>query len=521
MKSEYLFFVLFLLVLSSGISAQKTLFETFKQQKAAGKETTLPDFSYVGYEYGEKSIPQVDYKVFNVKDFGAVPNDDKSDKPAIQKCINAAVQNGSGVVCFPKGQYLVNEKGESETPILIDGSRIVLRGETGAVLFMKEHMTATDPTKLWSTPCLFQFKAKREIGKTVAVLADAQAGSFEIQTENMRGIAAGDWIELNLQNNNPERVAKELSPYTVNPDWTEIVQKGVIVKVFHKVKEVKNGKIQLADPVMYPIIAADRWTISKWEPATECGVENLCFKGNYREKFVHHRSAIDDGGWSILMIANQVNSWMKDCIFEDVSNAARINQCANYTVLNCKVIGNGGHAAISSEGSSRVLIAKCVDDASQWHSFGVAKPAMNTVVWRCKSAPTTSFESHASQPRNTLIDNQIGGFIYSRYGGAIHALPNHLQNLILWNFNATNTDIKKSFEFWDSNSIWLKIPMPTIAGFRGAKVDFNTRQLKNIEALGTIASPESLYEAQLELRLGKLPRWVMDAKNDQANPNSK
>ncbi|MBV5342708.1 hypothetical protein JZU68_03525, partial [bacterium] len=155
------------------VSAQKSLFETYKAQKLAGQETTLPDFSYVGYQNGEKPIPAVDYKVFNVKDFGAIPDDEKSDKQAIQRCIDAAVANGSGIIYFPKGLYRVNEQGESETPIVIAGTRIVLRGETGAVLFMKENMTALEPDKMWTTPYLFQFKKKIKRSQPVNVLADA------------------------------------------------------------------------------------------------------------------------------------------------------------------------------------------------------------------------------------------------------------------------------------------------------------------------------------------------------------
>lgn len=495
------------------LSAQKTLFETYKAQKLAGQETTLPDFSYAGYEYGEKAIPQANYKLFNVTDFGAVPDDEKSDKLAIQRCIDAAVANGSGIVYFPKGLYRVNEAGgESETPIVINGSRIVLRGETGAVLFMKEHMTALDPSKLWTTPYLFQFKKKVKRSQPVNVLDDARTGSFVLKVESTGGLAAGDWIELNLQNNEPARVAEELSPFQAQPEWTEINQKGVIVKVFHQVKKVSANEIVLADPIMYPVVATNNWTLSKWEPATQCGVENLHFKGNFHDKFVHHRSAIDDGGWSILQINGQANGWLKDCIFEDVNNGARIQQCANFTVLNCKMTGNGGHAAISSEGSSRVLIAKCDDSASEWHTFGIAKPAMNTVIWRCTTVPTTCFESHASQPRNTLIDNQQGGFVISRYGGAIGSLPNHLQNLILWNYTATNADAYPNYEFWDTKDKWLKIPMPIIAGFKAENIQFNQQQLKAAEALNGRTTPESLYEAQLELRLGKLPQWLMDCK---------
>jgi hypothetical protein len=50
----------------------------------------LPDFSYDGYHFGEKAIPSPQYTVFDVTTFGAVPIDEKSDIPAIEKAIRAA-----------------------------------------------------------------------------------------------------------------------------------------------------------------------------------------------------------------------------------------------------------------------------------------------------------------------------------------------------------------------------------------------------------------------------------------------
>ncbi|MBV5343216.1 DUF4955 domain-containing protein, partial [bacterium] len=74
----------------------------------------------------------------------------------------------------------------------------------------------------------------------------------------------------------------------------------------------------------------------------------------------------------------------------------------------------------------------------------------------------------------------------------------------------TNDDVYSNYEFWDSNSIWLKIPMPVVAGFKASHITFNQQQLKLPEALNGKTSPESLYEAQLELRLGKLPQWISE-----------
>ena len=49
---------------------------------------------------------------------------------------------------------------------------------------------------------------------------------------------------------------------------------------------------------------------------------------------------------------------------------------------------------------------------------------------------------------------------------------------------------------------------PTIVGFPSGTTTFNTDQLKHLLFHGALANPESLWEAQLKLRLGKLPEWV-------------
>ena len=63
----------------------KTVWEDFVYAKKNGTTPILPDFSYVGYKYSEVPIPDVDYKTFDVTEFGAVPNDTLSDKKCYQK----------------------------------------------------------------------------------------------------------------------------------------------------------------------------------------------------------------------------------------------------------------------------------------------------------------------------------------------------------------------------------------------------------------------------------------------------
>src|SRR5690606_5712148 len=138
------------------------LFENFRETKS---ESLLPDFSYAGYHSGEKGIPDIDnYQVFNVIDFGAIPNDSISDRNAIQAAIDAANKNGSGIVFFPKGRFIVNDDSTAQTGIVSKGSNIILRGSgsgaDGTELFMKETLEPENPKHMWTGRPMFTMTAE-------------------------------------------------------------------------------------------------------------------------------------------------------------------------------------------------------------------------------------------------------------------------------------------------------------------------------------------------------------------------
>ena len=199
---------------------------------------------------------------------------------------------------------------------------------------------------------------------------------------------------------------------------------------------------------------------------------------------------------------------MRNCRFTDVSVGASIGiSGANITIDNCVITGNGGHQAINNAGATNVLISNINDQAGQWHSVGVSKTSMNTVLFNVTYPATTCFESHASQPRNTLLDNVTGGLMMSRAGGAAINLPNHMRNLVFWNYNKTNQDYPE-FDFWPTNQIFWKIPYPIIVGFHGTPTKFVGGKLKYEESNGNKVFPISLYEAQLKIRIKKVPTWI-------------
>jgi hypothetical protein len=505
-----------LLLTSSLVYAQNAVeSKLFAAYKADKSKSVLPDFSYAGYKIGEVGIPNVKHKVFKVTDFGAIANDNLSDKAAIVAAIAAAKANGSGIIFFPAGKFLINEDSDEKKSILIDGSNIVFRGSgigaDGTEIYMKNSLLPKNPNQMWSTPKMFLVGKGSSNSNTSKIKENVAIGEFNISLSSAKSLKAGDWLVFNMKSNDQELIDDDVAHHYLDTAWN-LTKQGVILKFYHQVKSVNNNMVTLLQPIAYPINIKHDWAVAKVNSAIEeVGFENITFSGNWQEPFVHHKSWAHDSGWSMFNFSNTFNSWMKNCRFNDLNAAAVVTSGANISILSCEITGTPGHEAISNTGGTNVLIANVVDKASMWHSFGVANQSLNSVILNAEYPATTCFESHASQPRNTLLDNIKGGFMNGRGGGALFNMPNHLKNMVIWNYEQTNTG-KKDFEFWPTNVWTWRIPNPIIAGFKGTTTFKSTQIHNQSEVTYAKVSPNSLYEAQLTLRLGKLPNWLKEIK---------
>ena len=91
----------------------------------------LHDFSYAGYEKGEKELPNSMPGLFaNVKDYGADSTGTNDSTAAIQSAINAVQNAGGGTVYLPLGTYKVKPSAnENASALKITGSNIIFKGD--------------------------------------------------------------------------------------------------------------------------------------------------------------------------------------------------------------------------------------------------------------------------------------------------------------------------------------------------------------------------------------------------------
>ena len=481
--------------------------------------------------------------------------------------------NAKIVIYFPAGDYVLhndddNTRDESKQKDAVDsknnnvsngieiyGGNFVIKGDgpDKTRLIMETPHLPTSISNLSSSPVLLAIKhtnGPNNAGNSpqlASVTENAQRGDFTVKVSGTTGISSGQWVQLRLRSGDRELVKKEIGPIALNENWAIAKapisinqnaddQYGVKITEFHQVKSAANGKITFYEPIMHDIDIkyndTEGWEIRTYKYLENVGVEDLSFVGNALDGYAHHGEGHAeqakvgwqyDGAYKPLLLQRVVNSWVRNVHFESVSEALTFAESANSSAYNIRISGKRGHSAVRSQGSSRVFIGKVRDESAgndvygkscqgQFHGCGVSKPSVGTVLWNVTWGNDACFESHATQPRATLIDNCSGGLVYYRAGGDENEVPNHLGDLTLWNLNVTGTDSHASnFAWWSDSDTWWKIFPPIVVGTHGMNVKFSGKEQQQVtyeESTGMKVSPESLYEAQLRERLGYVPGWL-------------
>lgn len=534
---------------------------TFAKQEG---KVELPDYSHAGYQYGSVAIPDSDATIFDVTEYGAVPNDDASDFEAIERAISAAEQNGSGVVFFPAGRYLVNESATRRDGFRISVSNIVIRGSgsgpDGTVLYMK-HALLPKSKKLWSTPPLFLFQkgdSARDLYDSnlirtegvVDIVESSQKGSFSVLVSDAAGFQAGQEVVLNSQDTSD--TAELLLGQKPHVSWSVIREEGVPLIERHLIKAVEGNRLVFEEPIHVNITIGTprKWTLySASELGSNWGVEDLVFEGGFKETFNHHFNHAHDSGWRAVSMNGARDCWIRRTIVRDFSAGFAFSNAASCSILMNTFAGNAGHINYINEKSYGMLfgLSRDITNEGVWHGPGTASQSVGAVFWRYEGHAAPKFEKDFAHKTNVVIENHEGVREFyqwenragpdmhadfphtslwdasssrlSGHGGYYKNLPNHLYGLTFWNHEQLGSAVKNA-DFWRvPDDPMLRygstfLVKPNLIGFHGAASTFEEDSLGIFESLGTPVSPESLYQSQLKTRLGKEPEWLLRAIND-------
>ncbi len=485
------------------LMAQKIspLWTDFISQKTDRKIPALPDFSYAGYHFSEKQIPSTaDRKIFNVLDYGAIPNDNVYDDEAIQKAVDAAEKNvGGGVVFFPSGKFLLAKDNDSTKCIRISKSNIILKGSGSGSNGTEIHQ---DQMRVNGRQIIFRPVANVQKRLTV-VTKNARRESFWITVENADALKQG--MDVVLRHRSEAFTKIYFAPLTLKPEWTRLFGDGggILINEIHTIEKIEGNDIKFKNPIHFDLTLVDKpFELLSYNSIEECGIEDIRFTSNwknYPEEFIHHKNAIHDYAYEAVGMEYIKNSWVRNCEFQDWNEGLFIRSGYQVSVLNVDFTGKKGHASVHARTGYGVLIKHCNFNNAQHHGAGTGYSAVNTVITQCTLGTDQNIDIHSGQPFATLYDDIKGGVFYN-LGGPEPGHPHHGKYLVFWNFKHQSAK-DQYYNFWDLNKRRnYTIAQPYLIGFQSDhKVTFENEGTN--ESQGKAVLPKSLFEAQLTFRL--------------------
>ncbi len=216
--------------------------------------------------------------VANVRDYGAVPNDGKDDRQAIQDAIYAARDAGGGAVYLPAGAYDIKSRTYSDGALYLP-SNIVLRGDGPKATFLKFNLGAYSDAVAGIKILAWDY------GDFVSATGGYNHGSTSITVANASSFKAGDYAEI-----------LETNDSTIDgASWAQDAV-GEMVKI----TSVSGNRLGIEQPLHYTYQAGRNPRIRRVGMVTRSGVENL------------HLKRLDKGPGQMILLYNAAFVWLKN-----------------------------------------------------------------------------------------------------------------------------------------------------------------------------------------------------------------
>ncbi|MDD6152092.1 MAG: glycosyl hydrolase family 28-related protein [Bacteroidales bacterium] len=478
------------------------------QFQEVGKDQ-IPDFSRVGYHWGEKEIPDVPV-VMTI----SAPADNSDALELIQKAIDTAPSPGA--VLLKAGTYYVSNT------IKMKRSGIVLRGEGEDKTIIK--CTSTEDgngSNKVSALIYLGSSASKVLGDNSKIIAKyVPVGQMWVPVANPEKFAVGDDVYIYrpatpawIHDLHMDELA-ELYPGNVN--WDPAAY-GIYWQ--RKVMSIDGYKIYLDNPVVMCLGGEEKYGTArlykgKVARISECGVENLSLDTVYDPSVMTGNDYTDENHCvSAINVTNTEHSWIRNVTTRHfyLSGVDLKSGAKNITVSDCTVlepvakVEGGRRYAFHFSASEQCLIKNCLcDDDRHQYVCGGRVPGPN-VFLRCRGTHSRSDAGpHQRWATGVLYDNikvtrDIN--VQDRAGwGTGHGWAG--VNFVFYNCEATSYVVQSP---WVTGQNWCIgcIGTKKSTTYSNFKDNYGPRPDGIWESQGSHVSPESLYESQLADRLSK------------------
>ena len=499
----------------------------------------LPDFSFAGYHWGEKSLPD-HAATINIADFGAIPDDGQDDSDAILKAVAAAhEQPGMAVVKFPAGKFILSKM------LYIDRSNFVLQGSgsgnNGTTIYlpipMKDMPLAEGLAELNEYLVRYDKRVKsgelfspfswtggiiwtRMPGKRIypyleendqptpiiTHIENGKRGEHNFTAASTETLQSGDLVKLLWFNPLGETSSLLTHMYGEgdfrigerhweNPE-RELIQQLVTIT------EIDGNTIRIKEPLLHDVRAEWNCAIAPAEVQTEIGIEHLRIEFPETEYGGHHL----EHGYNAIYLTSTAHSWIRDVHFVNTDNAILSDDCANVTITDVTFSGRPTHYTTHVGKVNHFLVKNMTVDCPTEHSISFNTFSKGSVYTDVDILQTPSLDQHCGTNHQNLFDNirisaNENPLDLFMHGGAGYWKPTHGKFNTFWNIQLTFADNIAQ------DSVVIKPikdgPFARFVGFsanRPVKLEYGPNTyFEGVNRTG-IAVP-SLYEFQLSKRL--------------------
>jgi hypothetical protein len=486
---------------------------------------SLPDFSYAGYHQGESPLPQSEEGVFDVVNgFGADSTGQQDATLQIQSAIDAAQEKGGGVVFIPQGDYLLLGG------LKVSKSGVVIRGAgpERTRLFFKDHASE----RMNGVTIGGFFKA----GAETPLAADAAKNAQSLLFEDASEFEEGDDIDVGwiITDGFVEEHGMKGTWKAHNGKWMTFFRLNVVSID----RSTQPNRVEVDVPLRYPVKIRDGATVRRrTKYIQECGIEDLSMSNPMPADMVDRLP--EKVRRQLIQIHDAKNCWVRnvhsfapvgeeyDSKYHLYDKGIVISKSKRLTIQDCVLQyaqrrDKGGHGYLYELGGSNdILIKDCKgiggrhNYTSNWLFGSVGNVFLRCLTregsqsdWNNNLGPS---DFHHSLAMAALIDSCTidDGWLAMNRGAMSGGAGHTVTESVFWNCGGIG-EIRSAQYGWgyliglaDSLEVVTEVDLSKGSLNWLEKQYVGTEPFDFVEGRGRGATlePQSLYEAQLNLRL--------------------